>query len=59
MFLQMCTHAAIITSLYGDDVVDVAVYYMIGSTGSFYGSEYVGTADNGTVAVYSCDLITE
>lgn len=54
-----CTHAAIITSLYGDDVVDVAVYYMIGSTGSFYGSEYVGTADNGTVAVYSCDLITE
>ena len=54
-----CTHAAILTSLYGDDVVDVAVYYMIGSTGSFYGSDYVGTTCNGTVAVYSCDLITE
>ena len=43
-------------SVYGDDVKDVGLNCLIGSTGKFFQGTYVGTADNGAVVIYQCDL---
>ena len=52
-----CGRAAILMSVYGDDVKDVGLYYLIGSTGKFFQGTYVGTADNGAVVIYQCDVV--
>lgn len=50
-------HAVMISSGFGYDVKDVGLYYMIGSTGRFYGGDYVGNTCKGKVAVYECEVI--
>lgn len=51
-----CDKAAILVSVYGSDVRDVGLYYLIGSTGKFFNGDYVGTADDGKVIVYKCEV---
>lgn len=50
-------HVIILTSLLGEDVKDVGTYYMIGSTGKFFGSSYIGIFGNGKIIAYSCDIV--
>ncbi len=47
----------VISSAFGEEIVDTALYYMIGSTGKFYGGDYLGVVDKGKVAVYRCYVI--
>lgn len=53
---KLYEHVIILASINGTDVKDVGTYYMIGSTGNFYGSSYVGFLDGGKVIMYSCDI---
>lgn len=52
-----CDEVVVISSAFGEEIVDTALYYMIGSTGKFYGGDYLGVVDNGKVAVYRCYVI--
>lgn len=50
-------HVVILSSLYGDDIKDVGTYYMIGCTGNFYQSHYVGISSDRKAVIYSCDVV--